>query len=607
MPFWFWNDDLSTAEISRQIADFEAHNVFGFVIHPRIGLPREIAWMSETMLDYVEFAVEEAERRNMFVVLYDEGMYPSGSSSGQIVAQNPDLACRALACVEKTGKEELLLGAGHKLLTVEHREDGSYLAIVDRPIDSVIRGLHYIGEGPEEEEPAAANILDPRTTRMFIELVYEKYHRRLKRHFGTTVIGIFTDEPDMLGRLRQHEDLMPGNAAAVAWVSEKLGYDFTPHLPTLWDDARPDAPKYKADYMGAISELLQEVYYRPLSTWCKEHGIALMGHPANPDDIGCQRYFHVPGQDIVWRDIEPGKPSALEGAPSTQAKCTSSASAHLRRRRNSNECYGAYGHELTYEETVWLANWLFVRGVNMLVPHAFYYSMRGPRRDERPPDVGPNSAWWTDYANFATYCARLSWLNTDSHHVCHIAILAESAYLPWRAAKVCFENQMDFNYLEIRDLYENATVDERGIHIADQHYEVLVVDGLQNFPPEVLPLLGQLGRARRLIEWSDQGIPLSGSLPSRNAEDMTSLLRTGTSPDLRLTPPQPDLRYRHVTKDGEDYYFLFNEGQAALEFTIESSLNRELFRLDPWTGKVTMTGKITLEAHQTLLLCSTHP
>ena len=67
-----------------QIGDFEAHGVYGFVIHPRIGLPRDIGWMSPKMLRLMKLAVEEARRRKMYVILYDEGMYPSGSASGQV-------------------------------------------------------------------------------------------------------------------------------------------------------------------------------------------------------------------------------------------------------------------------------------------------------------------------------------------------------------------------------------------------------------------------------------------------------------------------------------------------------------------------------------------
>src|SRR3989339_18116 len=75
LPFWFWNDDLQDAKVLRQIADFDAHGVYGFVIHPRIGLPRTISWMSPRLLGLMRVAIEEAARRDMRVVLYDEGMY----------------------------------------------------------------------------------------------------------------------------------------------------------------------------------------------------------------------------------------------------------------------------------------------------------------------------------------------------------------------------------------------------------------------------------------------------------------------------------------------------------------------------------------------------
>jgi len=47
LPFWFWNDELDAEEIRRQVGDFEEHGVYGFIIHPRVGLPRSLGWMSE--------------------------------------------------------------------------------------------------------------------------------------------------------------------------------------------------------------------------------------------------------------------------------------------------------------------------------------------------------------------------------------------------------------------------------------------------------------------------------------------------------------------------------------------------------------------------------
>src|SRR5690606_25674434 len=252
------------------------------------------------------------------------------------------------------------------------------------------------------------------------------------------ITGIFTDEPGLLGKCEE-KNVWPGTTGILEHVNRILGYDFTPHLPALWLDDEPDAERFRADYKRAVKMRLQETYYAKLSSWCQARGVALMGHPSEPDDIGVEKFFHIPGQDLVWRYVEPNSPTALEGEQSTQAKCSSSAMLHHGRRRNSNECFGAYGHNFTAAEMQWIVDWCFVRGVNLLLPHAFYYSVRGPRFDERPPDVGPNSAWWNGYEKFADYCRRLCWLNTDSEHVCNVAILGEAARLPWRAAKVCFQ------------------------------------------------------------------------------------------------------------------------------------------------------------------------
>ena len=166
MPFWFWNDDLKDEEIVRQIADFEAHGVYGFVIHPRIGLPRDIAWLSPRMIHAMHVAVDEAARRKMYVILYDEGMYPSGSSSGQVVAENPAFRTRGLFAVDldtaKPGDrvQGLMIGAdgqpapekGQNLIAVVPRKsDGHRIAVFDRAISegrSTIRGLHFrdVGE-----------------------------------------------------------------------------------------------------------------------------------------------------------------------------------------------------------------------------------------------------------------------------------------------------------------------------------------------------------------------------------------------------------------------------------------------------------------------------
>ena len=584
-PFWFWNDRLTEDEIIRQMGDFRAHGVYGFVIHPRAGLPRSIGWMSENMIRFMRVAIEEAVKQDMWVVLYDEGMYPSGSSSGQVVAENPAFRTRGMFAVDIDADGEPELAEGQNLVAVvKRRKTGHRIAVIDRamrPGRSVIRGLHFIEDDPPrrdnhkevpENKPPAGDILNPDAVDCFIKLVYQRYFDEFGEHFVKTIPAVFTDEPSMLAKSAER-GAVPGTTGILDHVNSKLGYDFTPHLPALWYKDEPDAERYRRDYHRALQARLEETFYRPISEWCQSHGIALTGHPAAPDDIGHLRYFHIPGQDIVWRYIEPGKPSALEGAQSTQAKCASSAMIHLGRRRNSNEFCGAYGHNFTFEEMKWLTNWLIVRGCNMLYPHAFYYSVRGPRIDERPPDVGPNSPWWDSYKPYADSCSRLCWLNTDSKHVCSLAILGRNDYLPWRAAKVCFQHQRDFNYIEARHLWEDARVTPDGIYIAGMQYRALIVE--DDPPFKAKPALKMLENAGRLIRWRDQ----------MSESDLIERIDTLVPLDMRVSPKVPDLRVRHVIKLDINCYLLFNEGQGDMHVRLDVASKGRWFLLDARTGK----------------------
>src|SRR5690625_3169576 len=100
IPFWFWNDHLTKEEIIRQIHDFYDKGVMGFVLHPRIGIPKDLVYLSDAFMELVYTAVQEAGRLGMSVILYDEAMYPSGSAQGRVVKDNPEYATRGLKMME---------------------------------------------------------------------------------------------------------------------------------------------------------------------------------------------------------------------------------------------------------------------------------------------------------------------------------------------------------------------------------------------------------------------------------------------------------------------------------------------------------------------------
>lgn len=612
LPFWFWNDELSNDEIARQIEDFERHGVHGFTIHPRIGLPEDSGWMSPKLLAAMRFALEEARRRGMFVILYDEGMYPSGSSAGQVVAENPENAARGFVRVvfnaDGTQREPRNRVQDDWIFVDEYKnEKDETVKIYDAPSGGVIRGLHYIGDeskNPREFSPPAADLLYAPAVDAFIRLVYQRFYDEFEEFFRDgVVVGIFTDEPSILGRGAMG-GMKNGSLRSLDAISRCGGIDFRPHLRELWENVSPESPTIRARYNKAVQLALEEIYYDRISSWCVEHGTKLCGHPEGSGDIGVLNKFQIPGQDIVWRYIEPGA-KAFDSTHSPMAKVASSAALHNGARRNLNEIFGAYGHELTFEECEWLINWCVVRGQNMFVPHAFYYSIRGPRWEERPPDVGPHSAWWDGYKTFADYCARLCWLNTDSRVVAPTAILVDSGVASVWMTRELMRNQLDFNYLETRFLNDALfkTDPEPLIELPTASYKTLLT------PPRVateesLSALEKAATTGRLACLPNDAKRFDSSSEKpvvvENGDAILAFVRRSSGIDVatiasenalkgELTPAfpslAPGLRARHVVKRGVDFYFLFNEEADPIDVWLTFAADDGVAPVREWNPK----------------------
>lgn len=576
-PFWFLNDRLDRAESLRQLAAMDEAGVGGVVLHPRVGLPREQGWMSPALLDICHAICREAARRGLRVILYDEGMYPSGSASGGVVASNPAFQCRGWIC-----RDHDWLSARETLVGSYTTAGGRPRFVIDTPVPSVIRGLHYLGpddggahspESDAEDTPPAADLLNPEAMACFLRLTHDVYQAHLGEFFGDPITGIFTDEPSLLGRLtgdaRALGRIIPGTTGLLDHARRLTGIDFAPKLAALFEDDLPDGPAVRRAWAMACRLRLEETYYRPMSEWCQRHGLELMGHPEGPDDFAVQRYFHVPGQDLVWRWVLPG-PTATRGRQSTQCKSAASAAARFGRARCSNEFAGAYGHELTFHEFLWLTHHCLVRGINWLIPHAYYYSLRGPRRDERPPDVGLWSRWADQLGRYNAYAERLCRLVATCPPVIHVGLIAGGDEAPDAAAEWLFRHQYDFEYILDTDL---------GTPWADG-YRVLVHDGIGDLPRDF------------------EGV-VRTDVPGWEAA-----LQSRISPTLVLRTPAPGLRVRRITDAPSlnEAVLVFNEEEQA------ARLEPAEFRtwIDPWQGTAgPLESGIVVPPGELRILCNT--
>lgn len=529
IPFWFLNGDLKHAEIRRQLEDFEAHGVYGVVLHPRIGLPRSIGYLSRHFFSYLRTAIETAAELNMTVVLYDEGMYPSGSAGGQVVAGHPELASRGLGLVDTPLPDDHVLVRTSRGVLVERFSHGT------------LRGIHFGEDDGEPNAPLTADILNPDAVSRFIALTHEAYYREFSAFFGTTIIGFFTDEPSILGR---------NVAGLVPWTR---GFDriFREAGGQLAGLAGLFTGKQNADtdlYHRLILNRESDVYYGSLSRWCEAHGIALMGHPHQSDDIEVERYFHIPGQDMVLRWIAPEKPFGMD---SVMGKCGADMARLMDRPRNSNECFGACNRDgnpwhFTGADMKWYLDWLAVRGVNLFIPHAFYYSLRGKRSGERPPDVGPGNIWWPYYRKWADYMSRLSCLMTESGVQADIAVLCRNRALLPEETMELLQTQRSFQYIP------------------------------ESFWPECREENGALlcrgKRYRAMIGPADFSVP----------RDVSAV-----PPDVLCDPPTPDLRVARLSRSDQLAWFLVSEGDRPLETTVTVPVHTPLGQYDLWNNETT--------------------
>ncbi len=491
-----------------------------------------------------------------------------------------------------------------------------------------IRGVHEEEDDGEPCAPPSADLLNPAAVDAFIRFTHERYYEVLHEHFGKTVIAIFTDEPDVLGR-NHRPGVVPWTDGFLDDYIQSGGWEAD--LPGLWLDYGERTAAVRRTFRRAVNRRMERVYYGKLSDWCADHGIALTGHPQKSQDIGMLNRFQIPGQDLVWRMVAPENEKGLLGEDAPLAKCASDAARHRGIRRNANECFGCCGPDgvqwaLSMDDMKWYMDWMFVRGTNLLYPHAFYYSVEGEiRYGERPPDAGPNNIWWEDYEKISRYMKRLCWLNTDSHNVTPVAVLCEADALPVRTTALLYQKQIEFNYLEEELLLSGrCLVSDGEISIEKQRYHYLLVEDEALLTGELLEKLAPFvtGGGRILLTEEKEGMSARGAALSGEKKSGAVLLHEkehGASflhemeRDAVLTPENSDLRVSHLVKDAVHFYLLVNEGEQEISGSLRLPVTGAAERWDPWTGAIRplpcscaadyMTVELSLQRRESAVLC----
>ncbi|MBL4574514.1 MAG: hypothetical protein JKY51_00245, partial [Opitutaceae bacterium] len=70
-----------------------------------------------------------------------------------------------------------------------------------------------------------------------------------------------------------------------------------------------------------------------------------------------------------------------------------------------------------------------------------------------------------------------------------------------------------------------------------------------------------------------------------NAEQLLEKLSKTTTRDITLNPPNNDLRFIHIQKEGLDFYLLVNEGEETIKGELQFQIKGAVEYWDPWSGE----------------------
>ncbi len=424
-PLWVWNDLLTEQQIRDTMRDMASQQVKQVFVHPRPGLMTP--YLGKDWFRLWKVALNEAERLDMNVWIYDENSYPSGFAGGWVPELMPESRGRGLLLKEtKEPKWEASTVAVYRL-------DGGRV----ENVSAKVKASEALGEGrfivatvqrPQNQGwyggRCYVDLLYPGVTEKFIEVTHEAYRREIGQQFGKRVPGIFTDEPQIrpAGGLPWTEDLPQQ-------FQKRWGYSLLDHLPSLNQEVG-DWRRVRHNYLQVLNDLFVERWAKPNYDWCEKYGLDWTGHYWDhewphclgvPDNMAMYAWHQRPAIDSLMNQYREDTHAQFGNV--RMCRELLSVANQLGRQRTLCEIYGAGGWDLRFEDMKRIADWLGVLGVNTFDQHLSYVTIRGARKRDHPQSFSYHAPWWDAYHVSASYLERLSVAVSQGEQINRILVL----------------------------------------------------------------------------------------------------------------------------------------------------------------------------------------
>lgn len=468
------------------------------------------------------------------------------------------------------------------------------------------------------------NMMSKASCKVLLDTVYEAHWQHYGNLFGKTIVGFFSDEPEIGNGHLYETGKRFWEVEDQAWSEEveqamktRLGEDFVRLLPLLWEQEFDGSltASLRHTYMDIVTRAVSRDFSEQIGTWCHAHGVEYIGHliEDNNQHLRCGsslgHYFRgLSGQTKAGIDCIGGQvlpqgewdgPYGLMGEHRSGlfyhyvlGKLGSSLAAIDPKKQGNCMCelFGNYGWEAGLRLYRYLADHFLVRGVNWFVPHAF--SPKDFPDSDCPPHfyAHGHNPQYRHFGYLMAYLGRMAALFSGGHHDASTAILY-NAEADWMGDAMSLEtvaqpladSQIDYDFVPL-DVFTDGerwnTKLGSGLSVNTQHYKTLLIPGCDHLPEgtaEILSALRQNGCRVFFVGRKPEN--LEGTVIT--AERLPDIAER----KIRIAPENNRIRCMRYLGETERY-LIVNEGTQCWEGTVTVPGSGSCYRYDAWENRV---------------------
>ena len=399
------------------------------------------------------------------------------------------------------------------------------------------------------------------------------------------------------------------NPDFAAEFKQRKGYELLDVLPAMWDDMGSITPKVRMDYADVRMALMEERYFKPIYEWHASRGMIYAcdtgGRGTDPHEFGdyfrVTRWYSAPGHDT------PGGNADL-----IKGKVSSSVADLYQRPRVWLEGYHSLGWGAAPERLMGATRENYLYGCTLLNLHGLYYTTYGSYWEWAPPCYHFRMPYWAHMGTFLGYFERLSYLMSQGHMACDVAVVYpvapyEAEMNGEKAKNTAFELArkllaagINFEFID-NDSLARAVVENGRLVVKDAgaSYQALVLPDMEAVRWPTIEKAAAFAKAGGKV-FNVGGVPSVSDHAGRDDPALAALVESALKPDCRLASSDEavkaissafvqdvrglnkTVRALHRKAGKRDIYMVMDAAPGSVvEFRAKGAV--ELW--DPWTGK----------------------